>query len=261
MVSFPGIQLSGDFASQQPVIVLFHSSLSSSKQWWFLQSKMQLQYRIINVDLMGYGDAPKVTDEKTYCFDHEVERVLDVLSYYDISAYHLVGHSFGGALALKLAVQKPSSVLSLSLFEPVAFHLFDKDSLEHQEAVTFSTNVLKKEPYQAAEVFTNYWNKPGFFVGLPQKMQTLMAADMPKVNLDFQALMAEHYTLKEVSQIQAPVLLMKGEKSTHLAHEIIKLLSQALADVKLVSFDAGHMAPVSHGESVQLSILQFIERC
>ncbi|QOL24495.1 alpha/beta hydrolase [Thalassotalea sp. LPB0316] len=258
MVQFSGVQLLGDFSTNHPVIVLLHSSLSSSKQWWALTSHTKSAYRVINVDLLSYGQADKVQDEKNYSFEVEKQRITQVLRHYNIDRFHLVGHSFGGALALKLAVEQPRSVLSLSLFEPVAFHLLPKDSADYDEAVTFSTNVLNSEPYQAAEVFTNYWNTPGFFVGLPQKMQDLMAADMPKVNLDFQALMAERYSVEDVNVIQAPVLLMKGSLSTHLAHQIIKLLLQSLPHATLKTFKAGHMAPVSHAQEVQAEIYQFI---
>ncbi len=260
MSKFSGVQLIGDFESDLPVIVLFHSSLSSSKQWWALTSLAKASYRIINIDLLGYGEAAEVEDPMSYDFSVEKSRFVSVLKQLSIEKYHLVGHSFGGALALKLAVESPKSVLSLSLFEPVAFHLFEPQSEEYREAVTFSTTVLNNTPHKAAEVFTNYWNKPGFFVGLPHKMQTLMAADMPKVNLDFKALMAERYAVDDISIINAPVLLMSGVKSTHLAHQIIKMLSGAFKHVTLKSFNAGHMAPVSHAQEVQAEIYQFIEK-
>ena len=38
--------------------------------------------------------------------------------------FHLIGHSYGGMVALQLAAQaQPQRVRSLSLFEPIAFHL------------------------------------------------------------------------------------------------------------------------------------------
>lgn len=255
-----GIHFSGDFTSSNPVIVLLHSSLSSSKQWWPLISLAKSEYRIINVDLMGYGDAQNVQADEDYDFSVEKERVMSALIEFNISAYHLVGHSFGGALALKLAVEHPEQVLSLSVYEPVAFHLFDKQSTQYQEAASFSLQVFENKPHKAAEIFTNFWNQPGFFVALPEKMQDLMATDMPKVNLDFFALMAEHYTLNDIGRIKAPVLLMSGQQSPKLAHNIISLLSEALENSRVLSFDAGHMAPVNKGEVVQTQIYHFIDQ-
>src|SRR3546814_6449107 len=51
-----------------------------------------------------------------------VLRVLDARTG-GASDFHLVGHSYGGAVALKIALTRPQRVLSLTLIEPVVFHL------------------------------------------------------------------------------------------------------------------------------------------
>ncbi|MEW6981911.1 alpha/beta fold hydrolase [Colwelliaceae bacterium 6471] len=250
-----GIKVSG----QGPAVILLHSSLSSSRQWLLLVSLLKEHFTVINIDLLGYGQAPVVSDPKCYDFTVELTRINDAIAkVIGAEQYHLVGHSCGGAIALKLAVEQPYRLKSLALYEPVAFHLLPKNSKQRLESDHFAQQVLQEEPYKAAEIFTNFWNKEGFFNALPLKMQQLMAADMPKVNLDFKGLIAEKYTLADLGVITCPSLLMKGDRSPSLSQDLTMNILHGLPDAKLQVFSAGHMAPVSHSEEVHPAIADFI---
>lgn len=251
-----GIKVSG----QGPAIVLLHSSLSSSKQWLWLVNELEQNFMVINCDFLGYGDAEDVSNPEHYSFEMEVARIhqaLDILI--PNQSFHLVGHSCGGAIALKLAVENPKRILSMSLYEPVAFHLLAKGTAERDEAESFANAVAGKTQHQSAEIFTNFWNQEGFFKSLPTKMQDLMAADMDKVNLDFKGLIGEQYNLNDVGSITAPCLLMHGQYSPHLSVHLASLIIGALDNVKELSFPAGHMAPVSHASLIQPAISEFIQ--
>jgi len=252
-----GIHHSG----QGTAIVLLHSSLSSSRQWKLLVNLLEKTHTVINIDILGYGRAPAVIDEKSYDLNVELNRIKKALSTLIANQkFHLVGHSCGGALALKLAVEKSDQVLSLSLFEPVAFHLLAKGSPERIVSDDFAAEVLKaKDSYQAAAIFTNFWNKEGFYKSLPVKMQALMAADIPKVNLDFKGLMAESYGFTEVKSITCPTLLMFGEQSPSLSRFLVEKLKIELSHAQIESFDCGHMGPVSHSDDIHPVIADFIK--
>lgn len=244
---------------QGPTVVLLHSSLSSSKQWQLLVNLLKSNFTVINIDILGYGDADDVVDPDSYCFDVEVARIRKIIKLAtENSQYHLVGHSCGGAIAMKLAVEAPQNVLSMSLFEPVAFHLLPIDSRERAESDSFAEKVNIDDQYKAAECFTDFWNKPGFFIGLPEKMKRLMAADMPKVNLDFKGLISEKYHVNDVAKITSPVLYMVGQSSPHLSHYLSNLITSSLPNVHKEVFNCGHMGPISHQSEIIPAINSFI---
>ena len=60
------------FSGQGTPVILLHSSLSSAKQWSALVKLLELNFLVINVDILGYGNADKVTDETNYNFDVEI---------------------------------------------------------------------------------------------------------------------------------------------------------------------------------------------
>lgn len=118
-----GIHVSGE----GPVVVLLHSALSSSIQWKVLCNELNNNFTVVNVDILGYGEADAVECESSYSLSVETKRIQKALALLNLNnAYHIAGHSCGGAIALKLAVENPNKLLSLALYEPVAFHLLEE---------------------------------------------------------------------------------------------------------------------------------------
>ena len=244
-----------------PAVVFLHSSLSSSRQWQPLVAQLEGDFTCINIDILGYGAADKVADPDNYNFTVEAERINQAINTaIGDQPYHLVGHSCGGAIALKLAVEAPHRLLSLSLFEPVAFHLLPLGTEERAMADAFGQQVARVDNYKAAEMFTELWNRPGFFKALPPKMQASMANDMTKVVLDFKGLTSEQYTVADLGAIKAPSLFLTGKYSPALSHHLAEQIISGLAQVKSVEILAGHMAPISDSGLVLPLIKEFIEQ-
>ena len=97
---------------------------------------------------------------------------------------HLVGHSYGGALALKLAMAWPERVKSLTLIEPAVFDLLrDGGALERQmyaDIAEVEVRVRKASAAGDAEAgvahFVDFWCGAGSWTGLaPEKRQVLVA--------------------------------------------------------------------------------------
>ena len=252
-----GIYVSG----QGTPVILLHSSLSSARQWQPLVKLLEPNFLVINIDILGYGNADKVSDELNYNFDVEIKRIKSVLSTIAPNqSFHLVGHSCGGAIALKLAVEQSESLLSLSLYEAVAFHLLEQGSEARAVSEGFALKVDVEDTYQAAEIFTDFWNKEGFFRSLPQKMKDSMANDMPKVRLDSKGLISESYSLADLNVISCRTLLMTGAQSPELIHLLSNEIKASLPNVEEKCFPTGHMGPVSHSDLIHPSIADFIQK-
>ncbi|SET55671.1 alpha/beta fold hydrolase [Thalassotalea agarivorans] len=252
-----GIEVSG----QGPIVLFFHSSLSSAKQWHFLAKQLSQSYTCINVDMYGYGKAPQAPDLDPFSFNIEIARLAPLFKeVIQDRPFHIVGHSCGGALALKLATLHAEKVLSLSLFEPVAFHLLPQDSEEAAISNQFSQQLLSLDNVQAARTFTDFWNRKGFFDGLPQKLQIAMSEDMNKVRLDSQSLNGETYGVAELSEIAAPVLLMKGSNSPHLSRFLVDHIASMFDEASVEELPGGHMAPLDNPVPVFNAVTEHIKK-
>lgn len=250
-----GVSVSG----QGPLVVFLHSSLSSSKQWRGLAVKLSEHFTCINIDLLGYGEADKVSDPSNFTFDNEVHRILNIVDKsFSGQKFHIVGHSCGGAIALKMAVELPERILSLSLFEPVAFHLLENTEERKQQFLDFSQKIAALDRESATRVFVNFWNGDGFFEHLPLILQRLMVSDIDKVNMDFKGISAETYTLADVRNIQQPCLYLLGNNTKAISKELSNKIIASLACVSVCQLNCGHMGPVSHPELVETAVVKFL---
>lgn len=238
-----------------PAVVLLHSSLSSGLQWQALLKQLSPHFCCINIDLLGYGGAPSVSCANSYQLTTEVERVIDIIdSVIGQQTFAIVGHSFGGAVGLRLAYELKTRASAMVLYEPVAFHLLDKQSEAFKEIMQMAEPLAgllaQNKPEVGAQIFVDYWNGEGFYLRLPARVQQVFSQNMAKVLLDFQALINEPCTFAGYQQIDCPTLVLEGESSRLSAKTLAQLLTEALPKGRHQVFDGGHMAPVSDSMAV-----------
>ena len=102
-------------------VVCVHSSASSSSQWRTLMGSLSNRFRVVAMDLYGYGKSPAWPGEHVLRLDDEIALMAPILE--TAGKFHLVGHSYGGLVALKLALNDASRIASLTLYEPTCFFL------------------------------------------------------------------------------------------------------------------------------------------
>jgi pimeloyl-ACP methyl ester carboxylesterase len=241
-------------------VVLLHCTLSSKNQWRALSGLLAAEHRVIAVDLYGYGDTPMPDKTAGFTLLDEVELVqslLDTLLLPDES-FHLVGHSYGGAVALRFSHRFPQRIKTLTVFEPVAFHLLNRDDpgLQpvHDMMVELGKLLEAGERAAAAAVFLDYWSGPGSFANFPTRVQQDFARRTPKLALDFQALTGTPLTLDDYRTLRMPTTLIAGRASRLPALRVTQELCRVLPACQLRWVETGHMGPVTHPELVNPAI-------
>ena len=246
-------------------IVCLHSSLASSRQWSGLMEKLQDSYRITAVDLYGYGDSPSWGEIQSFTLNDEVDLLAPVLESLT-GPIHLVGHSYGAAVALKVAQRYRHRIASLTLYEPVAFTaLFaaaDTQSVAHA-MLRFKNELLQDVQYGRTEIasrkFIDYWSGVGAWEKLCDRQQESVMAKIDNVIINFEALFAEKNTLSSLAELDIPTLSLCGEHSPGSTRAISRLLSETLPEVTLKEMTGmGHLGPITHGERINDQIEHFI---
>lgn len=252
---------------QGPPALLLHSSLSSHKQWLPLVTLLSAKYQLLLPDLLGYGSkhAAAFQPVPQHRLEDEADALLDDIP--DVLKQQpmvLIGHSFGGAVALHLARTGKIKLKALILYEPVAFHLL-ANSTEAQ-AVTLTAEVMalsekmpKLSAIAAAGLFVDYWQQQQYFQQLPARMQQQMAAQVWKVPQDFHALISEPATLADYHVLQCPILLLRGSQSRRSALLISDMLAGIWPQAIVKTLPTGHMGPVAAAELVNAQIMEFIQ--
>ena len=87
-------------------VLLLHGSAASGALWRQPMAALQLLYRVVAPDLIGYGKSAPWPKGKPYSLDAETRALVPLLPCCG-APYHLVGHSYGGVVALALALANP----------------------------------------------------------------------------------------------------------------------------------------------------------
>ena len=267
-LTIDGATLAHTATGSGETVVLLHCSASSGSQWRALAGQLQDRFHVIAPDLYGYGASEPWGGCGPFSLAAEAESVAALIARC-AGPVHLVGHSYGGAVALRLALDQPARLHSLTLIEPVAFHLLrdapdpDRALLEeiHALAAAVSEAVVTGDYWRGMARFVDYWSGPGSWVRLPEERRTALCRGIAKVALDFRAIFAEATPLAACRRIRVPTLVLRGGRSPATTRRIAELLAATLPVARLRTIaDAGHMLPLSHREEVNRAILEHLMR-
>jgi pimeloyl-ACP methyl ester carboxylesterase len=240
-----------------PVIAL-HCSGSGAGQWRQLGETLGPAYTLFAPEHYGCERTGPWTGTHAFTLADEAARTIDLIDR-SLSKVHLVGHSYGGGVALHVALARPARIASLVLYEPSTFHLLkvigDSGATAFTEIAkirrTTAKGVITGDYASAAAAFVNYWGGTGAWAALRPTVQTALIRWVPKAPLDFRALIEEPTPLAAYSNLRMPVLVMRGERAPLPTRTIAEMLPLVAPQARLVVIDgAGHMGPFTHGSVV-----------
>ena len=145
----------------------------------------------------GCDSAGPWTGAHAFTLADEAARTIALIDESDRKV-HLVGHSYGGGVALHVALARPDRIASLTLYEPSAFHLLG-NSVARGRGVRRDPRHRARDRRRrrdrrlsrGAAAFVDYWSGPGAWAALRPAVQDALTRWTPKAPLDFAALIEE----------------------------------------------------------------------
>ena len=250
----------------EPVMAL-HCSGACGGAWKGLSSALRHRYTVVTPDRPGYGSSEPVGAAEPMSLAAEA-RMFAGLAVRWGRPVHLVGHSYGGAVALRAALDFPSLFRSLTLIEPVSFHLLRDKSLRDRRlfgeiaelAADIAEAASNGDPDKAAQRFVDYWNGPGAWARLSDDRRKTIARDVPRIGTEIWAAMQDGMRFVDAASITIPTLIVAGQRSPAPARRISERLAASVSNGwRATMADAGHMLPMTHGETLAGLILDHLD--
>jgi pimeloyl-ACP methyl ester carboxylesterase len=242
----------------KPAVVALHCSGSSGRAWRHLAAALGERFALIAPDLIGCGATPHWSGAHPFRLADDAAPVVEIIDALG-APVHLVGHSYGGAVALRAAVERPHRVASLCLYEPTPFYVLKSMGLDGAAALAevravaaeVDRAVVRGAYQMGARRFVDYWNGDGTWTALKPEVQAELIRYLPKACLDFRALLDERLPLVAFRRLRAPLVLLRGEHAPQPTDLIVRKLIEVMRPrmVQVVP-GAGHMGPISHAEGV-----------
>ena len=248
-----------------PVFLLIHGMFGDHLDWAPVIAPLAEHHRVIAVDLPGFGDSEKPDIEFTPAFfTAELNRLLDSLG---VASCTVVGNSFGGQLAMALALDAPERVERLVLITTGSLHRYTAQELQFSADRMSEANLIQFTPAYHAAIFGRLFYNPD----APHKAAYIAKQDAKLLRPDYPAyariisrcarLSLEYCLLEEIHRIGAPVLLLQGEQDPIVSAQWIRAAAPLFPDATLAMIpECGHIPQIEIPDKVIGLVEQFLSR-
>lgn len=231
-----------------------HCTLGHSGAWRGAAAALENDLSVLAFDLPSHGKSG-VWDRTGNVHDVATDMARGLIE----GPMDLIGHSFGATIALRIAVESPELVRSLTLIEPVYFaavlvdepELLDEYKLEN---AAMDAAFASGDEREAARVFSRDWGDGTPWDSLPERMKDQMTRLIHYVPASSAFLHYDSAGLLEpgrMEQASMPAVVIEGDQSPPMSAKVATSLQKRLPNIeRVVVKGAGHMLPVTHPEAV-----------
>jgi len=240
-----------DDYGQGPPVVLLHGSPGSSQAWKPAGALLAGRFRILAPNLLGYGgtDPRAASEPPATAPDAEyVEALLGSLG----ASVALAGHSYGGNVALAVALRGRVPVRALILIEPVLMTLLalaGEAALYDAARAHFEAYIARVDQGHAEAVgdMIDFWCGAGAFASLPRPMQQFLTGHAGRNALDVRASFAETHSREALGGLAMPALAVYGDRSPEASRKIAEFLAASIPGGRAeVVEGAHHLVTATH---------------
>jgi pimeloyl-ACP methyl ester carboxylesterase len=252
-----GSALPHDEAGSGPAIVLLHAGIADRSMWAeLLEPLAAAGHRVVAFDLPGFGEAEPAPGEQAPWLD-----VLSAMDALSIERAALVGNSFGGAVALRVALVAPERVSALALISAPGVEF--EPSAQLRAAWDAEEAPLDRGDTEAAvAAVVEAWTLPD----APQELRGRVAAMQRRI-FEVQAGITEPTEGPDPAEehpellagLDFPVLVAAGEHDMPDFLDAAEQLAQTLPRAqRAVIAGAGHLAPLETPAAFRELLLGFL---
>jgi pimeloyl-ACP methyl ester carboxylesterase len=229
-----------------PAVVLVPGSCSTGAAWRPVVAQLENEFRCVTTSLLGYGGTAERRTLRDADISHEAEMLESVVRRVG-RPVHLVGHSFGGLVALAVALRNQVPLLSLAILEaPAPGVLRSMGEHHHYRAFREMTDsyfgAFLAGDAMAIAAMIDFYGGAGTFIGWPQRVRDY-AVDTTAVNiLDWAGAYGFEPAADLLATVGVPVTLIWGGESHRAVRRANELLGNCMRNVSVVTIDRAECA-------------------
>jgi pimeloyl-ACP methyl ester carboxylesterase len=260
-----GIKLYWELSGQEgDPLVLVHGSWGDHRTWERVVPALARSFRVLTYDRRGHSRSERPTGQGSVRED--VADLAALIEHLGLAPAHILGNSFGGSIALRLAAQRPELFRSLVVHEPPLFGLLGdpaaREVLEtFRERSRVVVDLLEKGQTEsgARQFIETIAFGPGAWEELPAEVRRSVLFNAPTFLDEQRDPEWLAIDLERLSGFSPPMLLTQGEQSEPFFLLVVEQVARALPRAKRQTLPgAGHVPQLSHPDEYVEAVASFI---
>jgi cis-3-alkyl-4-acyloxetan-2-one decarboxylase len=233
-----------DIGKGPTTVVFLHGIASSSITWRHVIPLLSPdKFRLITLDLLGFGESPK-PDWSSYDLDAHANAVKVTLRRMGVKKYILVGHSMGSLVATRLAMSNPKKVTNLVL---CSAPLYQNEDMVDALGMFRSTGQRLSNMYFS--LYQAIIARPSLSLKAAQKFIHLAERDTSfrldeNTWLPFKKSLTNsienQYTLVELQHLQLPIVIIYGQHDILILSKYYTALAKQNPNIQVIKVAAMH---------------------
>jgi 2-hydroxymuconate-semialdehyde hydrolase len=257
-----GISTNVHIAGEGPPVLLIHGSgpgVSAWANWRLTIPELARRFRVVAPDIVGFGFTERPEDVP-YDLDTWTAHAIGVLDALGIERAHVVGNSFGGSLALSLAIHHPERVDRLVLMGAVGVPFAITEGLDavwgYEPSVAAMESLLHLFAYDRSLIGEDL-AQLRYEASMRPGVQEAYAQMFPAPRQA--ALDAMTHAESDIAGIAAPTLVVHGRDDLVIplqnAYDLLRLID----DAQLHVFGrCGHWTQIEHADAFTDLLTRFL---
>ncbi len=245
-----------------PLMALLPPGAAGASIWRPVAAASRDRFRTAAVNPSGYGETEPFAGPAPMTIRDEAVAATAVIRAElpnGAARAHIVGHSYGGTIALVLALEWPELVGRLTLLEPAPYPLLRDagetafaDEIGARNRDFIATVRGGGLDDRAMESYLDYFNGgPGYWRGLDEETRSRMLALPERLAVNLDAVERLEMSRADLAAIAAPVAVVRGGATDPLHARLSEIVAGAIPYAALIDLPgAGHMMTLTHGAAI-----------
>ncbi|MBI5473485.1 MAG: alpha/beta hydrolase [Ignavibacteriae bacterium] len=243
-ISLNGTELTYIESGRGSLLVFVHGTLGDYRTWRAQFEEFSRDYHMVAYSRRFHFPAHWSESDGEYSVERHSDDLAALIRHFSDDASHLVCASWGGNVALNLALTQPNLVRSMVLAEPPTLPLLEKDPQKKNLLDHFTINslapardaLIRNEWEIGIQCFIDGVMGRGTYERLPSGVKKYFLQNATELKGE---LLSKNYipdfSEETLSKINAPTLLLKGDRSPEFFHAIAEILHRSLSSSRLLT--------------------------
>ncbi len=244
-----------------PPLVLIHGLTASSASFLSNLPALRERFSVLTVELLGHGGSEAPEDPGPYTPDAQVARTLGLLDHLSIGHFLLCGHSLGGGVAIRIALDAPDRVSGLIVINSNAAAATPEWRERSRASARQTAARIRAE---GTGFLRDSWVYPARSRRLPADAREALARDFDQITPaglagTYESLVSNVSAWERLPQLAVPMLLVIGTRDEGFVRNSVAFIDRLprhlLQVVRLAS--AGHAANLEAREEFEIALVEF----